>query len=69
MHTGHFEGFCYTFRTIKYSGVEERYLGRLKRALKAEMLFGTLIKFGETFVSSRMAIPSQAGRLDRVRKV
>ncbi len=32
-----------------HSGVEERYLGRLKRARRVEMLYGTLAKFGETF--------------------
>jgi hypothetical protein len=32
-----------------HSGVEERYLGRLKRAHTVEMLYGTLAKFGETF--------------------
>lgn len=39
----------YTFATVEYSGVEERYLGRLKRAHRVEMLYGTLAKFGETF--------------------
>jgi hypothetical protein len=34
---------------MMHSGVEERYLGRLKRARRVEMLYGTLAKFGETF--------------------
>ncbi len=33
-----------------YSGVEERYLGRLKRAHNAEMHYGNLAKFGETLL-------------------
>jgi hypothetical protein len=49
--------------SVAYSGVEERYLGRLKRAHSIEMYYGNLAKFGETFVplhNEDMAIPSQA---------
>jgi len=39
----------YILNVLIQSGVEERYLGRLKRARKTEMFYGTLAKFGETF--------------------
>jgi hypothetical protein len=34
---------------VASSGVEERYLGRLKRAHSVETCYGNLAKFGETF--------------------
>mgnify|MGYP007002410677 CR=1 FL=1 len=34
---------------VASSGVEERYLGRLKRAHGVEICHGILAKFGETF--------------------
>ena len=49
---------------VAFSGVEERYLGRLMRAHIPEMDYGNLAKFGETF-AIRMAIPSQARSLYR----
>ena len=62
----------YTLPVLPYSGVEERYLGRLKRAHIVETLYGILAKFGETFVRlqiENMAIPSQALIITLFRKV
>ncbi len=57
--------FMYSYLEYIYSGVEERYLGRLNRAHIEEILYGTLAKFGETFAHDAWqyrAKPTNVGR-------